>query len=420
MKLQTLNENLIKALSGIKENQVNICNVIVNRKILLETLKLNKVEGLAEIETGKTTWHNNREVYDRSSLRLILGKQTMTFFGQKVDYKNPFPAKIDFTGRQSKQGLTINSNALLEALTYVMPCMATEQDRPSLNCVLFDSKDGILKLVTADGYRLAKIQLSVAGIPTDKTLIHQDDIKKLMSFLKGITPNTYRVKNAQGKSVSVKEYPDITMEYRENTVRFYSDKSAIEFENLAKPSTCYGDGMNFPDYEQLIPDYNATKLEFFAKDMLQAVKSLKNIASNGSGTIRLQFFKGDEFNLNGKCLLSAKSEELGANAVEIDCKVSQDCKIALDYRYLIDYLSLEKGYVSMYVTTTSSPAKFELDNKTCVIMPMFVQWDNEKSEPIKVESAELEDENEPNPDELEVMDAINNDNDTIDESLEVA
>lgn len=403
MKLQTLSENLIKALNGIKESQVDICNVIVNRKPLLEALKINDC-GLVEIETGKITWTNG-DITDKDSVRLKIGRQVLTFFGQSVDFKNPFPAKLDFTGSKSKVGITINSYALLEALNYVMPCIATDESRPALQCLVFDSKDGILKLVSADGYRLAKIQLSVQGIPDAKILIELNDVKRLYAFLKTIKPEKIRI----GKMVK-KEYPDITMQYLENTVKFYNDSAILELERLDKPTAIYGDALKFPDYELLIPNNDGIKIEFVSNDMLQAVNSLKETARNGSGIIRMQFFKGTYFNdanlndINCKCLLSAKSEEIGTNVVEIDCKVNQDCKFALNYKYLADYLSqVKNSIVSMYVTTTSSPAKFELDNKIAVLMPMFVQWDNSDTETktVKVSEPIISDETEPeNSDEM--------------------
>jgi len=53
----------------------------------------------------------------------------------------------------------IGASELSEALNRVLPFTATDDSRPILQCVNFVAKEGKLTLVSADGFRLAKISL---------------------------------------------------------------------------------------------------------------------------------------------------------------------------------------------------------------------------------------------------------------------
>lgn len=363
MKVQTLNENLTKSLSSIKESKVNICGVVVNRKPLLEALKVNKDLELITLETGKVSWSylsdknevlKHAEVVDKPALRIRLGnKIRMDFLHQsEIDTKCVSPAKLDFTFSTEKSGIALDTRKLIDALTYVLPACATEENRIVLTCVVFDCSPTGITLASADGYRLHTTKFEATGLTEKRLLIPASEINQaLIPFLKSIKPI------GKGKS---KYYPEVYFSYTDNTATFSTDKGHTELYLL--------DG-TYPSYEKLIPDSCGSKIEFIASDMLQALKSLKNVATYSTGIVRLKF-------ANSQCHLAAKSDEYGDAESTIDCKVNQDCQIALNIKYLIDLLSICKAeLVTAYITTDSSPLKIELcNNRVAVLMPMFVQW----------------------------------------------
>ena len=53
----------------------------------------------------------------------------------------------------------IGASELSEALAKVLPFTAKDEARPVLACVKFEAKDGKLRLVSADGFRLAVVTL---------------------------------------------------------------------------------------------------------------------------------------------------------------------------------------------------------------------------------------------------------------------
>ena len=376
-QVKVLRENVIKSLSSIKDDNVSIADVAISRQRLLAALKL-QTEDMITINYGKVsyhdaTYHNTTIIseYDIDNEPCIQFSCNHTVFrflnrpSNKHNYIEPKIIPLNFVDRTNiikpeLTGIPLDTEDLIRALSFVMPCVATDQARPVLNCILFESGDNIIKLVAADGYRLGIDKVVAEGIPTDKVLIDLADIKKLMVFLKSIKQGT-------GKRQS---YPDVYLAHDYKTVKFSTVNNSIELEKQNSTQN-----YTFPDYTKLIPK-DGTKIEFISNDMLEAVKALKHIANDGSGIIRLQFAKGINECSPGKILLTAKSEELGESNIDCDAIVEADCKIAVNNRYLIDLLRLcPNTKATIKVTDPSSPMVFDTDqDRQWVIMPMFVQW----------------------------------------------
>jgi len=70
----------------------------------------------------------------------------------------------------------IGASELAEALNKVLPFIAKDDARPTLQCVNFVAKDGKLTLVSADGFRLAMITLDYDD-GEGQALINRDDLK---------------------------------------------------------------------------------------------------------------------------------------------------------------------------------------------------------------------------------------------------
>ena len=398
--IKVLREVLISKLSSVKEDNVSIADIAINRKRLLETLKLQTQPDadILTINYGKVFWYDRyqkqnghplnsywvtEEVKDQPCIQISCNHTTMRFLNKpkakygiepKVIPLN-FVDHADYT-KPELTGIPLDTQELIRALNFALPCVATETGRPVLNCVLFDSSDNTLKLVSADGFRLMVVPIPAKGIPQDKVLIHRNDIIKLLSYLKAIKPI------GKGK---IKTYPEVYLTYDYKTVKFSSDNGSIEFEKQA---------YTFPDYPQLIPK-DGTKIECIASDMLDGVKALSHIAKDGSGIIRLQFQHSIPL---GKLLLTAKSEDLGESSVDCDAIVESDCKIATTAKYLTDLLSpCGQSRITLKLTTPSSPLVFSVDGKTCVIMPMFVQWESDKPQPEAPTQSDTEEEEEKSP-----------------------
>ena len=376
MTIKVLRETVIKQLASIKDDNVSIAGIAIERRKLLEVLKLQKQPSadMLTIEYGNTSWHydyanksDGSWVEDpftlepTASIQISCDHTVMRFFNcpKHKGYGEPAITPLNFVDHAEYKkpkltGITLDTQELIKALTFALTCVARDETSPPLACILFDSGDNVLKLVSADGFRMAIAPITAEDIPSHKFLIHSGDISKLLVFLKAIKP----VGAGKGKC-----YPEVYLKYSKGSIKFSHDAGTLVLNRQS---------LTFPNYEMLIPKDGA-KIEFIADDMLRAAKSLANICNNGSSIIRLYFQQGDPA---GKILFSANSNEYGESTAECDALVESDCKIAVNVNYLIDMLRLCKDIkMSVKITNSSSPMLFEMpDNWRQVTMPMFVQW----------------------------------------------
>lgn len=360
-QIKVLRENLINTLSSVKEDNVSIADVTINRRKLLEALKLQTQDDILTLTYGKVSWE--AKVKNEACIQFSCNHTTMRFLNRpksktwqepKVIPLNFVDGFVDQEAKPELTGIPIDPQELIKALAFVLPCVVTETSRPILNCILFYSGHDVIKLVTADGFRLGISRVIAKAIPTDKVLIELADIQRLMVFLKAVKPIGW----GKGKC-----YPDVYLSYSKKTIKFATKDGYIELDKQK---------YTFPDYKRLMPS-KGTKVEFISNDMLRAVKALSNIANDGSGAIRLNFSKGKPC---GKITLTARSEEYGQSSVECDALVKSACKIAVNARYLKDLMSLCKdSRVIARVKHYTNPILFNIgDDKQCLVMPMFVQW----------------------------------------------
>jgi DNA polymerase III sliding clamp (beta) subunit (PCNA family) len=393
-QIQVLREVMISRLAGIKEDNVSIAGVAINRRKLLDVLKLqtqpdasmlNIQYGTVSFHDGYThkwtgdTWHES-DVINEPCIQISCDHTVMRFLNKpKTNWHNiemSTPIPLNFIDRQDYKppvlsGALIDIPELLNALTFTLSCVAVEETRPALQCVLFESNKGELKLASADGFRLAIAPINVKGITADKSLIHMDDCKRLITFLKSLKPT--------GHSKYNRDYPELY---------FNNDKQAVTFSTTTDTITLTKRELQFPDYSKIVPK-DDTIIEFISDDMAQAIKSIASTAKENSNIIRMEFKQGFNDGVNnvipGKIVLSAKCvdrycenniSEDNISKAECDARVAADCKIGVNATYLLGLLKhFKNAVIKISVTNPSSPMLFHLpDNKTAVIAPMFVQW----------------------------------------------
>jgi len=226
-------------------------------------------------------------------------------------------------------------DGLVQALSYVLPCAATEESRPVLTGVVFRFKGEKLSLAAADGFRLAVAELD-HDVTEPFELIVPAKALGLVSKMKG----------------------DIWFGYNgADRVAFYSDGVKILSQTIQG---------TFPQHEQLIPDKPPTwKIVCSGKTVKQRLSQIK---ASGSGIIRMT--------MDGEFLaLTSKSEEEQDMTMTVPAVFTGEGYIAVNQKYL----SVAAGIfdeVTIEVTAPSSPLKMygSVDGLLYVVMPMFVQW----------------------------------------------
>jgi len=242
----------------------------------------------------------------------------------------------------------IGATELSEALSRVLPFTATDDSRPVLQCVNFVAKEGKLTLVSADGFRLARIILDYDD-GEGQALINRDDLKGIINALK-------RAKRARVSFERSGESLD--------GMSLIIDTELIRYRYIG------WDG-EYPDYEKLIPTDSKTFAHFDTVEAIKATNSLKALSNGKDYPIDLNI--GD-----GKMVM-ANPDDKGQVELVADTD-GEVIRIRVDGSYLAQALKACGGMVDFKLTSPSSPMLFSANGYQLVVMPMITTESQQKSE----------------------------------------
>jgi DNA polymerase-3 subunit beta len=243
----------------------------------------------------------------------------------------------------------VGASELAEALARVLPFTAKGDDRPVLSCVKFEAKDGMLALVSADGFRLAVVSLDYAD-GEGQALINRNELIGVANALR------------RAKRVRV----------------------SFEGEDVTKPSSLIIDtelirykwisfGGNYPEYENLIPTEFNCFAHFDTVEAIKAVSSLKVLANAKAYPIDLTIG-------NGKIVMANPDDKGQADIV---ADTDGEGKVRLDGQYLAEALKACGGMVEFKLTNAYSPMLFSVNGFQLVVMPMLTNEANEQAKKAK-------------------------------------
>jgi DNA polymerase-3 subunit beta len=226
---------------------------------------------------------------------------------------------------------------LSEALNRVLPFTAKEDNRPVLQCVLFRAKEGKLTMVSADGFRLAVVNLDYDG--EGEAMINRDDLRGIANALR----RAHRVAlsfEASGESL---------------------DGTSLVIDTEITRYRWRGADGTFPDYEKLIPTEANVTAHLDTVEAGKAIASLKVLADSKSYPIDLH--------LNGGMVMSSPDDK-GEVTMPADIE-GGEVRVRLDGAYLTEALRACGGMVDFKVTDGKSPVLFQVDGYQLVTMPML-------------------------------------------------
>ena len=233
----------------------------------------------------------------------------------------------------------IGAVELAEALSRVLPFTATDEQRPVLQCVKFEAKEGKLSLVSSDGFRLAIVTLDYDEAEA-KALIGRDDLKGIINAVK-------RAKRARlSFAGNGNGETDIVL-----------DTELIRYKWLSRDGT-------YPDYGQLIPKPEEVKSEahFDTVEGLKAVASLKALADAKAPAIDLSIGDGQ--------IVMADVDGNGQGELVADTE-GETVKVRLAGDYLASALRACGGMVDISLKDGRSPVLFSSNGYQLVVMPMM-------------------------------------------------
>jgi DNA polymerase III sliding clamp (beta) subunit (PCNA family) len=198
--------------------------------------------------------------------------------------------------------------------------------------------EGKLKLVGADGFRLAVVKLDFDG-DEGQVLINRDELMGVASALR----RARRVRVSFEKSGESLDGISLVL-----------DTELIRYKWRG------ADG-SFPDYEKLIPaDFN-TFVSFDANEAIKAVSSLKVLSDSKAYPIDLTIG-------NGKLIMSNPDDK---GQAEMPADTLGEGRIRLDGSYLADALRACGGMVELKLVDSKSPMLFTSPDYELVVMPML-------------------------------------------------
>ena len=377
MKLSCLQENLTQGLAVVGRAVASRTTLPVTQNVLMATDKSRLRLSATNLEIAITTWigamieeegsvtiparlltefvnslpSERIEMVDTSKppgLNLVCGRFEARINGTDVEEFPPIPTV------EEGVAVRISAQELRKVISRVVFAAATEESRPALTGVKLEIQEDRFTLAAADGFRLAVHDGRVAEPLSEAVdvIIPARALQEVNRFL-GEEDEQVEMMVTSAKSQILFRLKD------------------IELVSQLIQGT-------FPNYRPLIPESYQTRCVAPLEQYLQAARTAAIFARDGSGIIRLELLPGGE-GTPGKLVISARAEEIGDHKGDIDATIEgEEGKIAFNSRYLIEVLSaMEKGDVSLDVTTPSSPGVFRMvgaEDYVHVVMPMFVQW----------------------------------------------
>ena len=328
---------LVNALSMALSARVVLMDMTIGLKGFLGYLKALGGSNIVKVIPSNGSASDSQTTANR--LKVICGANTSYLADLEwVGEKTPLTLCDIRVSPSNSVKPNVGTRELADALARVIPFTATDDARPVLQCVNFVAKEGKLTMVSADGFRLAKISLDYDE-GEGQALISRDELRGVVNALR----------KAKRARVSF-EGEDVTK----------SSSLIIDTEFVRyKWQSVNG---NYPEYEKLIPVEFNIFASFDTLEASKAVNSLKVLADNPKG-YPIDLTIGD-----GK-LVMANPDDKGQ--ADIPADTDGEVKIRIDGQYLADALRACGGMVDFKVTTPQSPMLFSSNGYQLVVMPML-------------------------------------------------
>ncbi|MBU2575739.1 DNA polymerase III subunit beta [Patescibacteria group bacterium] len=348
MKLSCTQENLASALSKVcpiatKGGTLPILsNILLSSKEGALRISATNLEvGInadvrGKIETEGTFTVNGRLFFDYVNLlssdtvslelegdhlRVRAGSQQTKIQGLAAE---EFPV---IPSIEADESYVLDVPEFREALNQVLFAVSISDARPELSGVLMSFNEKIITLVGTDSYRLAERKMEL------KQEIKQP--REIIVPLRTVQELARILGHEEG---------EILISVNENQVLF----SVGEVELISRVIAG-----TFPDYKEIIPKKNSTKVVLDKDPLIRAIKSASLFCRQGLNHVSFQFS-------SDKILVSASASQIGENVIEVPAKIfDRDVDIVFDYRYVLDGLSAISGSeVEILLDGSNSPGVF--------------------------------------------------------------
>jgi len=216
--------------------------------------------------------------------------------------------------------ITLPVKDIILAIQQVAFSASLNSSRPVLSGVLMTLKDGVLRLVATDSYRLAEKKIK---LPKE----YKDEIECIIP-----------VKTIQelGKLLLKTTSKEINVNVSKNQILF--KLGDIEFTSRLIEG-------RFPDYERIIPKESKSKAEVSTQDLQMNTRRVSLFARESNNSVKISVTN------DGKLTISTDETKVGEDREEVDIILTgENNKTALNAEYLLDVLAAigsERVYLEM-------------------------------------------------------------------------
>jgi DNA polymerase-3 subunit beta len=294
---------------------------------------------------GKKLQEITRELPDNPVEITTLGDQIELKCGASKFKLNGLPAdefptlaEVDFS-----EGVSVTGKDLNALIHHTSFAVSTEESRPILNGVLWELRDGGMKMVATNGHRLARM-----GVQVEAT---------------GTTSADFIVPPAALSQVQrlFKDEDQLKVARSGNHLGFRADNTEV-YTRLIEGS--------YPNYEQVIPKDN-DKLAFIDKKAFaSAVRRMAVVASDQTHRIRLRFE-------SGRVHLTVLTPDLGEGYDEMEVGYDgEEMEIGFNANYLLEVLrhipseEVKLAFKAPERAATIEPAGEGAADYLCLVMPL--------------------------------------------------
>ena len=307
-----------------------------------------------------------------SGTRLTWSQGSATYPAANVD---DYPLMPQTEAPEQK----VDGDAFMADLLAVESFCATEESRPVLTGVHLIPGPP-MAVAAGDGFRMAYQELRVALDVAEAVIVPRGAVRVLAHCWKKAAAS-----QPQGDSF-------INLITSKRPLFVAIDKAGLKVKFRFGDVTILCrliDGMT-PGWIDLIPQVQPKRVTVWAQELDRAVKQVAPFLADNS-IIRLSWTE------DGVMQVTAHNEDVGTGESNVPVTIdAEPGRTALNYRYLAQYLEGKDRQVTIGITNESSPILFRYEHApVVVIMPMFVQWDNEPTPPAAGHEEKIDQEVDP-------------------------
>lgn len=332
MKLSCTQENLNKGLSLVGRMISSRTALPILSHILIKTDKGRLKLSATDLEIGVNAWVGSKvekegtitvpgrlisdfvATCDDKTINLNAEKQDLVLKSEK------YQAKIKGTNAEEfplipevkeENILEVSALDFREAVSQVIIASAVDESRPVLAGVLLKVLKNKVKLVATDSYRLA-----------EKTLT----LEKPVNFSKDVIIPA-KTMNELVRILTTVSADKIKIAIAENQIQFTVDDTVEIVSRLIEG--------NYPNYEQIIPDKNATQVEIEKSQFVNIIKMASLFARESANNIQIKI------STKGKLKVVAAASQVGENVSEMNVNVDgEQAEISFNAKFVLDVLSI--------------------------------------------------------------------------------